>query len=163
MMNISKKKKAEFDEIFKLADDRNFLIDVDLFKNLFESDFYDHFLLHVENKITNAIKTNDTLILHANINSLSIQDVCHYDRIISFAKILHKYTNNVKKIMLYGSSTIIVNCIKLINVALDSNINDKIFFCGDNLCGFKDFDNLCRSKNFDNLSRTKDFDDRCTE
>lgn len=140
-MNISKKKRAEFDEIFKLIDKGNFSIDVNLFRNIFESDFFDHFITHIENKITDEIKTNNIIILHTNINSLSIQDTRHYDRIMIFVKTLHKYTNNIKKIMLYGSSSIILNVIKMINTALDSNVSNKIFFCGDNMHKSNDFDN----------------------
>lgn len=131
--NISKKKKAEFDEIFKLIDKENFFIDINLFRNLFESDFYEHFLSYIENKMDETIKINPIIILHTNINSLSIQDTYHYDKIIQFAKILHKYTNNIKKIIFYGSSSLTLNFIKLISVALETNISDKIFFSNDNL------------------------------
>lgn len=132
-INISKKKKAEFDEIFKLIDNGNFFIDIDLFRNLFESDFYEHFLSHVENKMNETIKITDEIILHANINSLSVQDTYYYDKIILFAKMLHKYTNNIKKFMLYGSSSLIGNFIKIINITLGTNMNDKIFISNDNL------------------------------
>lgn len=136
-MNISKKKKAEFDEIFKLIDKGNFFIDIDLFRNLFKSDFYEHFLSYVENKMNETIKITDIIILHTNIHSLSVQDTYYYDKIILFAKILHRYTNNVQKILLYGNSSLIVNLIKLINVTLGTNINDKIFFTNDNLYKLK--------------------------
>ena len=137
-IDISKKKKAEFDEIFKLIDEENFFIDINLFRNLFESDFYEHFLSYVENKMNEIIKITDTIILHIKIHSLSVQDTYYYDKIIIFAKILHRYTNNVKKIILYGNSTLIVNLIKLINVTLGTNMNDKIFFTNDNLYKSKD-------------------------
>lgn len=137
--NISKKKKAEFDEIFKLIDKENFYIDINLFRNLFESDFYERFLSYVENKMNETLKTTHVIILHTNIHSLSVQDTYHYDKIILFAKILHKYSSNIKKIILYGNSSLIVNLIKLINVALGSNVSNKIFFSNDNLHKFKNF------------------------
>jgi hypothetical protein len=139
--NISKKKKAEFDEIFKLIDEGNFFIDINLFRNLFESDFYEHFLSYIENKMDETIKINHIIILHTNINSLSIQDTYHYDKIIKFAKVLHKYTNNIKKIIFYGSSTLVINFIKLINAALGINISNKIFFSNDNLFTSKSYVN----------------------
>mgnify|MGYP001090054673 CR=1 FL=1 len=138
-INISKKKKAEFDEIFKLIDKENFFIDINLFRNLFESDFYEHFLSYVENKMSETLKTTDMIILHTNIHSLSVQDTYYYNKIILFAKTLHKYTNDIKKIILYGSSTLIINLIKLINVALGTNVSDKIFFSNDNLCELNNF------------------------
>ena len=131
--NISKKKKAEFDEIFKLIDEENFFIDINLFRNLFESDFYEHFLSYIENKMDDKIKINPVIILHTNINLLSIQDTYHYDKIIQFAKILHKYTNNIKKFIFYGSSTLILYFIDLINKSLGSNLNNKIFYSNDDL------------------------------
>lgn len=131
--NISKKKKAEFDEIFKLIDEGNFFIDINLFRNLFESDFYEHFLYYIENKMDETIKINPIIILHTNINLLSIQDTYHYDKIIQFAKILHKYTNNIKKFIFHGSSTLIVYFINSINISLGTNLNNKIFFSNDDL------------------------------
>lgn len=130
-MSISKKKKAEFDEIFKLIDENNYFIDLNLYRNLYESDFYEHFLSHIDNKMNIIIKTTNTIILHANINSLTIQDTYHYDKIIQFSKLLHKYTNNIIKIVLCGNSPLIINFIKLISAALGSNISNKIFFCND--------------------------------
>lgn len=131
--NISKKKKAEFDEIFKLIDKGNFFIDINLFRNLFESDFYEHFISYVENKMNETIKKTDVIIIHTNIELLSVQDTYYYDKIILFAKMLHKYTNNIQKFMLYGSSSLIGYFIKIINIALETNLNDKIFFTNDNL------------------------------
>jgi len=140
--NISKKKKAEFDEIFKLIDKENFFIDIKLFRNLFESDFYEHFLFYIENKINEIIKIEPTIILHTNINLLSIKDTYHYNKIIKFAKVLHKYTNNIKKIIFYGNSTLIVNFIELINAFLKINISDKIFFSNDALFSSKSNKNI---------------------
>jgi hypothetical protein len=130
-MNISKKKKAEFDDIFKLIYKDNFFIDIDLFRNLFDSDFYDNFLLYVDEKMNETIKTTDTIILHTNINSLLIQDTYYYDKLIRFANLLHKYTINIKKIIIYGSSILVDNIIRLINMALGINIYEKIFFSND--------------------------------
>lgn len=131
-MNISKKKKAEFDNIFKLVKDGNFLININLFRNLFESNFYNNFLEHINNKILEHIKNNNIIILHIDINSLSIKDTYYYEKIINLSKILHIYTNNIKNIIIYGKSTLILNLIKIINVALETNISDKIIYSKEN-------------------------------
>lgn len=130
-MEISKKKKAEFDEIFKQIDKNSFFINIELFRNLFESDYYQHFLSHIDIKIKNYIKIHDTIILHTDINSLSIKDTYYYDKIIEFSKLLHKYTLNIKKIIIYNNSSLFINFINLINIALGSNISYKIFFSND--------------------------------
>lgn len=130
-MNISKKKKAEFDDIFKSIYKDNFFIDIDLFRNLFTSDFYEIFLLYIDDKINETIKTSDTIILHTNINSLLLQDTYYYDKLIKFAKLLHKYTLKIKKIIIYGHSILVDNIIKLINMALGINIYDKIIFSNE--------------------------------
>lgn len=127
-MNISKSKKSEFDNIFKLWNEGNFFIDINLFRNLYVSDFFEHFLFYIDEKINLILKTTDTIILHCDINVLSVQDTYHYDKGIKFAKVLHKYTDNIKKIILYGSSSLTINFIKLINLALKTNIIDKILF-----------------------------------
>ena len=130
-MNISKRKKKEFDDIFKLIGKNDFYIDIELFKNLFISDFYEHFLLHIENKITDTLKITNTIIIHANISAMSIDDTFYYDKIITFVKLLHKYTKNINKIYIYGSSLIFNNVINLINLTLKIDINEKIIFSND--------------------------------
>lgn len=130
-MEISKKKKKEFDEIFKFISKNDFYINIELFRNLYISDFFEHFLLYVENKINDALKINDTIIIHINISVISIEDTYYYDKIIEFIKYLHKYTNNIKKIFIYGSSIFFNNFIYLINLSLGININEKIIFTDD--------------------------------
>jgi hypothetical protein len=128
LMNISKKKKEEFDNIFNLIEDRNIYININLFRNLFESDFYDHFLLHVDTKIQQILKVSDTIILHTEINMSLIQDTYYYSKIIDFCQLLHKYTKNITQIIIYGNSSLFHNFAKLINVALKTNIYNKILF-----------------------------------
>lgn len=127
-MEVSKKKKAEFDNIFKQTGPNDIFINIQLFRNLFDSDFYNHFLYYVDNKIKKMLETVDIIILHSDINYLSIQDTCHYDKILDFAKILHKYTLNITKIIVYNNSLIFSNFVKLISMTLGTNINDKIYF-----------------------------------
>ena len=130
-MNISKKKKVEFDNIFKLIYKDNFFIDIELFRNLFTSDFYEIFLSYIDDKINETIKTTNTIILHTNVNFLLIQDTYYYEKLIKFAKLLHKYTINIKKIIIYGHSILVNNIIKLINMTLGINIYNKIFFSNE--------------------------------
>jgi hypothetical protein len=127
-MNISKKKKEEFDNIFKLFNINNFYIDINLFRNLFSSDYYEHFLFHIDNKVQELIKKKDIFIIHININSLSLYDIYNYEKIIQMAKLLHKYKNNIPNIIIYESSLLFNNIVYLINLALNDDINKKISF-----------------------------------
>lgn len=131
-MNISKKKKQEFDNIFKSIGSNNFFIDINLFRNLFESDFYEHFLLYVDEKIKESLKLSNEIILHSNINLISVKDTYYYSQILEFSKLLHKYTKNIIKIIIYGSSSLFCNFVKLINLTLGINIYDKIVFSPTN-------------------------------
>lgn len=131
MMNVSKKKKNEFDMIFKLFNTNNFYIDVKLFENLFVSDFYETFLLHTDNKINDLLKNTNNIILHVDINQLSLKGTYHYDKIIQFCKILHKYTLQIINIMIYGNSTLFKNIICLINLTFGIDVNNKIIFNDD--------------------------------
>jgi len=130
-MEISKRKKKEFDDIFKLISNNDFYIDVELFRNLFISDFYEHFLIYVQNKISDLLKTTDIISIHININLMLIKDTYHYDKIIKFSEILHIYSKNIKKIFVYGTSSFFGNLINLINISLGMNINEKIIFTND--------------------------------
>jgi hypothetical protein len=46
-------------------------------------------------------------------------------------KILHKYTKNIKKIYIYGSSTLFANLIYFINLTLGIDVNEKIILSDD--------------------------------
>ena len=133
-MHISKIKKKEFDTIFKLFGYNNFYIDIKLFRNLFESDYYEYFLSYIDNKINELLKTSNDINIHTDIKHLLIQDTYYYyDKIIKFCKLLHKYTTNIKKIIIYGSSSSFNNIISLINLTLGINIYEKIIFSNDNI------------------------------
>jgi len=127
-MEVSKRKKAEFDNIFKQIGPSDIFINIQLFRNLFDSDFYDNFLYHVDNKIKKMLETTDVIILYSDIKSMLIQDTYYYDKIMGFAKVLHKYTLNITKIIIYNNSSVFENIIKLICLTLGTNINDKIYF-----------------------------------
>lgn len=128
LMNVSKKKKEEFDNIFNLFEDGNIYINIDLFRNLFESDFFEHFLLHVDIKLQQILQVSNKIILHTDINMLLIQDTYYYSKIIDFSKLLHKYTSNITQIIIYGSSSLFHTFAKLINIGLKTNIYNKILF-----------------------------------
>ena len=127
-MEVSKRKKTEFDNIFKQIGPSDIFINIQLFRNLFDSDFYDNFLYHVDNKIKKMLETTDVIILYSDIKSMLIQDTYYYDKIMGFAKVLHKYTLNITKIIIYNNSSVFENIIKLICLTLGTNINDKIYF-----------------------------------
>ncbi len=130
-MDISKKKKKEFDEIFKYIGNDDFYIDIELFRNLYISDFYEHFLLYTENKINELLKITDTIMIHINISIMSIEDTYYYDKIITFIKLLHKYTKNIQKIFIYGSSSLFSSFVSLVNLTLGMNIYEKLIFSND--------------------------------
>ena len=127
-MEVSKKKKEEFDKIFNLIEECNIYININLFRNLFESDFFEHFLFYVETKIQQVLKVSNKITLHADINMLLIQDTYYFNKAIDFCKLLHKYTNNITNIIIYGNSLLFDNFVKLINLGLKTNICEKILF-----------------------------------
>jgi len=128
LMNISKKKKDEFDNIFNLIEDSNIYINIDLFRNLFESDFFENFLLYVDKKLQQILQVSNKIIIHADINMLLTHDIYYYTKIIDFCQLLHKYTKNITQIIIYGSSSLFHNFAKFINIGLKTNIYDKIIF-----------------------------------
>lgn len=127
-MNISKKKKNEFDEIFNLFSNNDFFLDIEKFRQLYNSDFFNHFLLHVDDKIKSLLEKNNHFILHIDINLFNLADLNNYDKILEFAKILHKYTLNLSAINIYNSSYLFKNLINMLSSSLNFNINNKIIF-----------------------------------
>lgn len=127
-VNISKKKKEEFDNIFYEFNSNNILLDTELFKKMFNSDFYDIFMDYINDKITRIINTHNIFYLHVNISFINLSDLYYYDKILLFAKLLHKYTKQLVNIYIYGSSVIFENVIQMINTSLDYNINNKLIF-----------------------------------
>lgn len=124
---ISKKKKEYFDKIFYIYNPNNILLDIDLFRNLLNGDFYQHFLEHVRIKIKEII-LNNNFNLHIDISSFTITDLCYYDEILLFAKLLHEFTDGLSIIYIYESSYIFTNLIHMISKSLNLKINDKIIF-----------------------------------
>ncbi len=127
-LNISKKKKNEFGEIFKLFENNNFYIDIELLKKMFDSDFFEQFLLYLDDKIKNLLKNFDIIIFHLDINKIHITDTYYYDKIVKLSKLLHNFSNNIKQIIIYGNSSLFGNFIKIIEMTLKINIHDKIVF-----------------------------------
>lgn len=125
-MSVSRKKQAEFDKIFTLFEDENFILNVELFKNLFSSDFYEHFIIHITNKISNVINSGHNFKIHINISKFEMSDLCHYDKILKFANTLHSFTNNLSHIVIYESTNIFINLITLLNNSIGIDITKKL-------------------------------------
>lgn len=127
---ISKKKKDEFNKIFFFIDDNNILLNIELFRKLFESDYYLYFLEYIKKKIDEIIchNYNGYFYLHINIATFVISDLYYYDKILLFAKILHEYTNKLISIYIYESSYIFTNLINMINNSLSFEVDKKIIF-----------------------------------
>ena len=125
-MNISKKKKEEFDNVFVLIDSNNVILNIDLFKKLFNSDFYEHFIEHVKNII--EIKINNFFHLHVDISSFNLSDLYYYEKILKFAQLLHEFTNKLLQIYIYGSSAVFSNLIYMVNNSLNFDITKKLIF-----------------------------------
>ena len=127
-MNISKKKKEDFDNIFILVDYNNIILNVDLFRKLFLSDFFEHFIIYIKNKIKMILINNNIFYLHINISVCNLSDLYNYDKILKFAELLHEFTNNLTKIYIYGSSSIFTNLIYMVNSSLNFDITKKLIF-----------------------------------
>jgi hypothetical protein len=127
-MNISKKKKEDFDNIFILVDYNNVILNIDLFRKLFLSDFFEHFIVYIKNKIETILINNNIFYLHINISVCNLSDLYNYDKILKFAELLHEFTNNLTKIYIYGSSSIFTNLIYMVNSSLNFDITKKLIF-----------------------------------
>ena len=127
-MNISKKKQKEFDKLFSLVNKNNFVIDVNLLRELFNSDYYEHFIQYAEDKIKNILLNEKNFNIHIDINSFGLSDLYHYDKILQFAKLLHIFTDNLLNIFIYESSYLFVKLVSLLNNSLNVDINKKIIF-----------------------------------
>ena len=128
-MNISKKKKEEFDSILNFVKPNNIIINIDLFREkLFNSDFYDIFIDYSKNKIENIAIDNEFFYLHVNIVSFKLSDLYHYDKILKISKLFHKFTKKLKKIFIYGSSNLFQNLISMLNESLNFKIEQKFIF-----------------------------------
>lgn len=125
-MSVSRKKQAEFDNIFTLFEDNNFVLNVELFKKLFNSDFYEHFINHITNKISGIVSLGNNFKVHINISKFEMSDLCHYDKILKFADMLHSFTNNLLHIVIYESTNIFINLVKLLNSSIGIDITKKL-------------------------------------
>ena len=103
------------------------MLNIDLYRKLFDSDYYEHFLNYSKTKIEKI--TNDNIFyLHINIRTFIMTDLYYYDKILEFAKLLHQFTDKLLNIYIYESSYIFINLIKMINNSLNFEINNKIIF-----------------------------------
>jgi hypothetical protein len=125
-MLISKKKKEEFDKIFILVDTNNVVLNIDLFRKLFNSDFYEYFNEHIKNKIETITINNNIFNLHIDISTFNLLDMYYYEKILKFAQLLHEFTETLFKIYIYGSSTIFTNFIYMLNQSLNFDITKKL-------------------------------------
>jgi hypothetical protein len=131
-MSISRKKKAEFEKILFLKDNNNFYLDIISFRKLFDSDFLIFFYEFLDEKINEVLKNCSEFYFHICIESLSLSDMYSYDKILNFAKILHKYTEFLPKIYLYGSSGFMSKFVLMISSSLNFDINKKLIFMEGN-------------------------------
>jgi hypothetical protein len=127
-MNISKKKKENFDNIFNLVDSNNIVFDIELFRKLFSSDFFENFIIYTKNKIETIVTNNNIFYLHINISLCSVSDFYNYDKILKFAQLLHEFTDKLNKIYIYGNSSIFENFIYMISNSLNYDLTKKIIF-----------------------------------
>ena len=127
-LTISKKKQSQFDLIFVLREDDNFFININLLKNIFDSDFYEHFIMYIEEKIKNFIKNKTNFSIYANLDDFNIGICMYYSQILQFAKMLHTYSENLTKIFLTGSSSIFSNFVSMLSSSLGYDISKKITF-----------------------------------
>lgn len=128
LLNISKKKKDEFNNIFKLVNINDIVLDIDLCRKIIDSDFYEHFINHTKNKIETIVQDNNIFYLHIDISSFSISDLYYYDKILIFAQMIHIFTDKLLEIYIYGSSYIFTNLTHMINNSLNFDISKKLIF-----------------------------------
>lgn len=133
MSILSKKKQEEFNKIFFQLDNSNLMLNIELFRKLFDSDYYEHFMNYSRSKIEKNMQ-NNIFCLHINIKTFSVSDLFYYDKILQFAKLLHEFTGRLLNIYIYESSYIFINLIQMISSSLNFEINKKIIF--DNIENF---------------------------
>lgn len=124
--NISKKKKAQFDLILTLHDKKNFVINIKLLRNIFDSDFYEHFLIYSEQKIKNVLECEEFFVIHVDISNFHVSDLSYYSQLLKFAYMLHKYTHNLANIFIYNSSSIFTNLVSALSLSLGCDVSKKI-------------------------------------
>jgi hypothetical protein len=125
---ISKKKLTEFKNIFKLYDSNNIILEIELLKKMFDSDFFNNILDYINYLVNDITQNQKHIFLHININSLSIADLYNYDKILEIAQILHNYAGQIHSIFIYGNTSICLKIISMISNSLGYNINNKIIF-----------------------------------
>lgn len=127
-MEISKKKKSEFNNIFRLEDNNKFIIDIDLFRKIFLSDFYENFIIYTETRIIELLKNFEEFNIQVDTSTFTANDLLEYNNILIFSKMLHKYGMNLKNIYIYNSSYLVMNLINLLNTSLNIDSIQKIIF-----------------------------------
>lgn len=127
-MNLSIKKKNEFDKIFKIFNENNVILEVELLRNIFFSEYYESFLLYINSEIFQIVDKYEKFYLHIDISLFGISDLYYYNKILEVAKILHKYTLKLPNIFIYESTIVFTNLIELINNSLQYNVSKKIIF-----------------------------------
>ena len=129
-MEISRKKKMEFENILKndTVNFNEFFLDVELFRNLLNSDYFDNFINHTDLKISNLLEKFNIFFIHIDVSNFNSNDLLNYNKIFAFSKILNKYTTKLNKIYIYNSSYLFSNLINLIGNSLNMNLSTKIIY-----------------------------------
>src|SRR3982751_4640688 len=106
-MRVSKKKLAEFNEIFKRDSANNiYSINSIQLKDLFQLDIYESFIEHVHDILLKHKTNNDALTLQVDVNEYSLLDFAAYNcQILKLVATLHSFDETIQHIHLYNTST----------------------------------------------------------
>ena len=146
---LSKKKILEFNNIFKLYGQNEFVIDINLVRKIFESDFFQSFLTHINNLILDIIEKEKTVILHINVESFEISDLIYYDKIYEMTKTINNHTNKITNTYIYGCSVLTSQIITMLSNSLEHNKGGEILFLPISDFVFNDF--ILNNNNNNNL------------
>jgi hypothetical protein len=112
--------------------DQNYqiIIDYRFFKLIAFSDNYELFKLFLVDKINKVLSEMDKIILHVNLDSISLIDIeKHYNFLISLAKWMSiNYPNKLEKCYIYSSGYIIHSIYNMLTMVLDKDTTNKIMF-----------------------------------
>ncbi len=103
-------------------------MNIELLRNIFNSDYFGNFIIHIKNKIKKLLEFESKFNIHLNISSFNMYDLYSYEKILQFANTLHIFTENLEHIFIYESSQLFSNLISMLNKSIGTNIDKKIKF-----------------------------------